>query len=394
MIDCYKRISKRLTAAICLAALSLTSCGLIEVRDSYVETEVGEAEAGIMLAQAERRNEVEVRAETFDSAIYAGEAEEPETVIKFTAVGDIRFDSDIVADAANRAGEGSGYSFLKMFSAVYRDVRDADLAIGRDSSIAVECTSGAKNTDVVEGEDDSKTAEMPVEAMAAMAELGFEALDTGSSVKPDRKYAENMKEYGVVDLDPTKSADDGIYTFEKDGVVIAVLSADAEKTDGLLENVEYADFISDVVIVSLKWGSADHDSTAYSIADAGADIIIGSGDTLGGVKWIDTGDGTLTLSVDSLGTFVATGENADELCGGILSVEISKYADKISLDNVCIEPTLVHFEAEHSNYQVFKLSEYKNEIIAANAINEIDPSTMIEKVRGIVGAEFLPSDLK
>ena len=54
----------------------------------------------------------------------------------------------------------------------------------------------------------------------------------------------------------------------------------------------------------------------------------------------------------------------------------------------------MHFEAEHINYQVFKLSEYKNEIIAANAINEIDPSTMIEKVRGIVGAEFLPSDLK
>ncbi|MBQ2279422.1 MAG: hypothetical protein II333_12705 [Clostridia bacterium] len=95
--------SKVAAAGVCLSMtlFSMSSCGLIEMRDSYEETTKGEADTALMLAPAERVNEVEVRTDIVPEPEI--EEEIPKTVLTFAAAGDVRIDESIIADAANRA---------------------------------------------------------------------------------------------------------------------------------------------------------------------------------------------------------------------------------------------------------------------------------------------------
>ena len=74
--------------------LSFNSCGLMEMRDCYVETEEGEASADRMLAPAERVNQVVERPETEETA-----ADEP-VPTQWTAVltGDVLVDTAILRE--------------------------------------------------------------------------------------------------------------------------------------------------------------------------------------------------------------------------------------------------------------------------------------------------------
>ena len=58
------------------------------------------------------------------------------------------------------------------------------------------------------------------------------------------------------------------------------------------------------------------------IAEAGADIIVGNGDNIGKIEWIDTGDGTLTLAAYSLGNILSPADDAQSLYGGILNLSV------------------------------------------------------------------------
>ena len=89
--------------------LSLNSCGLMEMRDSYVETEEAEETTGQMLAPAERVNQVIERPET---EAVPEPAENTELTVVLT--GDVQVDTSILKDAADRAYDGQSYSFLTM----------------------------------------------------------------------------------------------------------------------------------------------------------------------------------------------------------------------------------------------------------------------------------------
>ena len=82
--------SKVAAAGVCLSMtlFSMSSCGLIEMRDSYEETTKGEADTALMLAPAERVNEVEVRTDIVPEPEI--EEEIPKTVLTFAAAGDVR----------------------------------------------------------------------------------------------------------------------------------------------------------------------------------------------------------------------------------------------------------------------------------------------------------------
>ncbi len=376
-------LSKFAAAGLCLSLslLSMTSCGFIEMRDSYEETTKGEADTALMLAPAERVNEVEVRTDIVPETVIEEEA--PKTVLTFTAAGDIRIDDAIIADAANRAAEGSTYSFLRMYSGIYRAVHDSDVAVGRYSTASSPVSAEDKST--------------PIESLAALAELGFEVLDTtGADVSDD--YSEDMTEYGIGNLHVSQTGEQGVYTVEQDGITLAFLSTDGSSKNVLLKTMDYAKSVGDVVVVSVDWkdGTTDKQKTNLTgiLAGAGADIILGSDDTLGGAEWIDTGDGSPTLAVYSLGNFAATADTAETLCGGILSLDITLCEGEISLENACIEPIIMHYGAGSRNYQIFKLSGYTSDISAMHAVEGLDIDVLADRVGEILDDEFLPSDFQ
>jgi len=383
MINNYHNyFSKFAAAGLCLSMLSLTSCGVIEMRDAAEEITRGEADTTMMLAPAERANDVEIRTEEPKFEIIEGD---PKTVVSFAAAGDIRIDEAIVADAANRAAEGSTYSFLKIYSGVYRAVHDADVAVGNYSAAAVPFGAGTKEQTT------------PIESLAALAELGFEVLDT-TGADLSGNYPQDMTEYGIANLHSSQSGEDAVRIVEQDGITIAFLAADGNAKNDMFRTIEYADSAADVVVVSADWKSGTSDkqkkNLAETMAQAGADIILGSGETLGGAEWIDTGDGSPALAVYSLGNFAATADAAENLCGGLLSLDITLCEGEITLENVCIEPTIMHYNEGNRNYQIFELNGYTEDISAMHAVKGLDVAVLADKVSNLLNGGFLPSDFQ
>jgi len=387
-LNSHHYFSKIAAAGLCLSLTlsSMTSCGLIEMRDSYEETTRGEADTSMMLAPAERVNEVEIREDILPETEIAEEI--PKTVLTFTAAGDIRIDEPIIADAANRAAEGSTYSFLRMYSGVYRAIHDSDIAVGRYSTAS--SPYSAENT----ASEDKTT---PIESLAALAELGFEVLDTTGADAAD-DYSEDMTEYGIGNLHASLTGEQGVYTVEQDGLTLAFLATDGTSKNVLLKAMDYAKSVSDVIVVSVDWKDGTTEKQKKNLtgilAGAGADIILGSADTLGGAEWIDTGDGSPTLAVYSLGNFAATADTAEDLCGGILSLDITLCEGEISLENVCVEPIIMHYGEDNRNYQIFRLSSYTSEISSMHAVEGLNIDVLADRVGEILDDEFLPSDFQ
>lgn len=373
--------SKIALFGLCLSMTLLSSCNVIEMRDVAEETTRGEANTAMMLAPAERTNDVEIRTEETESAI---SEEVTKTVVSLTATGDIRIDESIIADAANRASEGSTYSFLKIYSGVYRVIHDADVAVGKYST-----ASSPYNCN-------DKTQTTPIESLAALAELGFEALDT-TSAEVSAGYASDMEEYGIIDINSAKNGSDSVRTVEKNGVVVSFVSTDGSVTETMVDDITYANSVSDVVVVSANWQADISDATKKSLAEtmanAGADIVIGSGETVENAEWINGSDGE-TLVVYSLGNFLATDDNVENLCGGILSLDITVCNDDVTIENVCIDPVIVHYNENKRNYQIFELSRYTKDISATHGIGEVDIDSIKDRVSGLLNDSFWPSDFK
>ena len=378
--NCYNYFSKAAAAGLCLSMLSLTSCGMIEMRNVVEETSRGEIDTGMMLTPAERVNDIEIRTE---ESIIEIKEEAPKTVVSFAAAGDVRIDENIIADAANRAAQGSSYSFLKIYSGVYRAIHDADVAVGNYSAAAAPYHT----------EDAGKTT--PIESLAALAELGFEVLDT-TGADLSASYPQDMEDYAVGNIHAAASAEDAVHIVKQEGITLAFLAVDAPVVN--TETIAYADSVSDVVVVSANWKaglSEKHQKTlAGTMAEAGADIILGSGNTLGSAEWLTTGDGSCALVVYSLGNLVATSDNPEELCSGLLSLDITLCEGSISLENVKIQPILMHYGEGSRNYQIFALNSYTSDISATHALEGVDAAALSEKVSGLLNDGFLPSDFQ
>ncbi len=366
------KINLLLLAGI-IAALSLTSCVEIEMRDADLYTkETGETEESAvrMLAPAEKENTVGTAPET--------EAEEePEnlTTVHMSFAGRITTDEKVITDAANRASDGKSYSFLKMYTGVYNAINGADLSV---------CSyAPAKN-------EEGENIVPPVESIGALYDMGLDMVNTSSKVE----IGEYLSEYEMVELGSDSEAE----IEEINGLRFAFLSVGGDSPvaatgDNMKSEVEYADFQSDVVVVYVNWDegtkNADMKKISYDIASAGADIIIGNGSTLGGAEWLDTGDGTLTLAAYSLGNLVGTSESIEGLLGGVLELDVTANGEAIEISGASIIPTVVQYTAD-GGYQVFSLKDYSDEISEKHAMDGVTRSRLESVVKKAVSAEFLP----
>ncbi len=160
--------------------------------------------------------------------------------------------------------------------------------------------------------------------------------------------------------------------------------------------------MSDIVIVFVDWeeNTAEKDKAAVmrKIAEAGADIIVGNGDNIGKIEWIDTGDGTLTLAAYSLGNILSTADDAQSLYGGILNLSVEYGDGSIELSNVSLIPTVTHYVAneseEVSGYQVFTFDAYNDELAGSHAVSDITMDKLKNSVKSVVSEDFLPDYLR
>lgn len=361
--------------------LSATSCGMIEMRDSVVETEQVEDTAPMMLEPAERKNTVETRAEIKSETVTEAE---PEKVVSFVLTGDLCIDESIIGDAANRASDGKSYSFIRMYTGVFRQLSEADIAFGSYS--AADTAVGSEN----------KT---PIESLAVLADVGYDVLNTSMAANDEN----SLTEYGILDIDDELDSNSAIRLIEREDITFAFMAVGADtvqdyEAESTFDNIAYADFASDMVIVSVNWeddlSDADKKKIASNLAESGADVIIGDGDVLGAVEWIKRSDGSLALAAYSLGNLLATSDNANELCGGLLEFSVSAHEGVIKIQNVVLNPTVVRYTEGGHDYQIILLKDYSTDLSADHAVSGVNYDSLIPRVRETVAAEFLDPKLR
>ena len=378
-----KRPGMKRIAAVITALLLLPSCGFLEMREAMPETEP--ASDGL-LSQARRSAEAEgERSPGLQLYTTPPEAEETPS-ITFAFAGDILIDTFIISDAARKAGEGQSYSFLRTVSGVYRMLETADVTVGYDSSA------------VHPKGDTDPTHRTPAEAIETLANAGYDLLNT-----LDWNDEEGLLEqYGVEDLSIAPGGTNAV-VIQEEGITVSLLTVggDAHPIGSEAVNRQIGDAAenSDLVIVMADWNpgmsSGEQCAAAYYMAEAGADVIIGTGDTVGAVDWLNKNDGSESLAVYSLGNLLSTSAYYENLTGGILTFTAERRSSgRVAVKDVVLTPTFTHMEKGRREVQVFPLFSYRDELAKIHYIGGLTADTIVSYVRSIVPAVYLPNDYR
>lgn len=378
-----KRPGMKRIAAVITALLLLPSCGFLEMREAMPETEP--ASDGL-LSQARRSAEAEgERSPGLQLYTTPPEAEETPS-ITFAFAGDILIDTFIISDAARKAGEGQSYSFLRTVSGVYRMLETADVTVGYDSSA------------VHPKGDTDPTHRTPAEAIETLANAGYDLLNT-----LDWNDEEGLLEqYGVEDLSIAPGGTNAV-VIQEEGITVSLLTVggDAHPIGSEEVNRQIGDAAenSDLVIVMADWNpgmsSGEQCAAAYYMAEAGADVIIGTGDTVGAVDWLNKNDGSESLAVYSLGNLLSTSAYYENLTGGILTFTAERRSSgRVAVKDVVLTPTFTHMEKGRREVQVFPLFSYRDELAKVHYIGGLTADTIVSYVRSIVPAVYLPNDYR
>ena len=378
-----KRPGMKRIAAVLTVLLLLPSCGFLEMREAMPETEP--ASDGL-LSQARRSAEAEgERSPGLQLYTTPPEAEETPS-ITFAFAGDILIDTFIISDAARKAGEGQSYSFLRTVSGVYRMLETADVTVGYDSSA------------VHPKGDTDPTHRTPAEAIETLANAGYDLLNTLDW----KDEGGLLEQYGVEDLSIAPGGTNAV-VIQEEGITVSLLTVggDAHPIGSEEVNRQIGDAAenSDLVIVMADWNpgmsSGEQCAAAYYMAEAGADVIIGTGDTVGAVDWLNKNDGSESLAVYSLGNLLSTSAYYENLTGGILTFTAERRSSgRVAVKDVVLTPTFTHMEKGRREVQVFPLFSYRDELAKIHYIGGLTADTIISYVRSIVPAVYLPNDYR
>ena len=375
-------MKKRIAALLSVLLLLVSpSCGVLEMREAEPETM---PVSGGLLEQA-RRGGSGGTASSGLQLYQLPEEPEEEPVLTFAFAGDILIDTFIISDAARKAGEGQNYSFLRTVSGVYRNLESADVTVGYDSSA------------VHPKGDTDPTHRTPAEAVETLANAGYDVLNT-LGWKDEVGFLESCGVGGIC----TVEGGENRFTVSGHGITAAIVavggSAHPIGSEAVNGQIGEAAEECDLVIVMADWNegmtSGEQCAAAYYMAEAGADVIIGTGYTVGAVDWLDKLDGSRTLVAYSLGNLLSTSAYYENLTGGILTFSADKRTGKVTVREPVLTPTFTHLEAGRREVQVFPLSSYRDELASSHFIAGLTAETLISYVRSVVPAVYLPNEYR
>ena len=377
-----KRPGMKRIAAVLSAFLLLPSCGVLEMREAQPETE---AASDGLLSQARRSAEAEDKSPGLQLYATPPEVEENPT-LTFAFAGDILIDTFIISDAAKKAGAGQSYSFLRTVSGVYRILETADVTVGFDSSA------------VHPKGDNDPTHRTPSEALETLSNAGYDVLNTLEWNDGD----ELLGQYGIRSVNTAADGVNSVLISEND-LTVALLTVGGEAypigSESVNSQIARSSEESDLVIVMADWNegmtSGEQCAAAYYMAEAGADVIVGTGYTVGAVDWLDKNDGTESLVAYSLGNLLSTSPYYENLTGGILTFTAEKRSSgKVAVKDVTLTPTFTHMEKGRSEVQVFPLSSYRDELAKVHYIGGLTADFLTSYVRSVVPAVYLPKEYR
>ena len=345
------------------------------------------------------------------------------TTLRVSATGDDLIHDGLYLQARQRAG-GEGYDFSALYENVASFYQDYDINwINQETLITDEfppssypmfCSPAALGQQIYDM------------GMRVIAMSNNHAYDKGAEgIAATLRFWESMPEDVVTTGLWAGEADyDRIPIQEKDGVRIAYL-AYTESTNGLptpqdatanviytsqedviQHQIELARQQADVVVACVHWGTENSHvvndaqrALGQKMADWGADIIIGTHPhVVQSIEMLTSTDGRQVPIAYSLGNFVSTQMQADNLIGIILTFDITKTTQPdgtstSQVGNIKAVPVVMHYDAGYSNARVYLYRDYTEELAQAHgchANNAVFTRAYIEQVlRENISEEYL-----
>lgn len=327
---------------------------------------------------------------------------EPEKM-QIVMVGDMLMHDKIIETGKKEDGT---YNYDHLFANVAEFISAADLAIANQEVI----TAGPRY-----GYTGYPSFNSPYALADAEAKAGFDVLLLASNHTLDKtkngvlncmEYLDtNLPDLGYVGINHSQEEQDNhIYTFEANGITVAILNytygtngiplpADMPYIVNLLDedkirsDIRKAEEIADFTIVCPHWGTElklDVDSNqkkwANIFVEEGADLVLGAHPhVIEPIEWVTHENGNEMLVYYSLGNFVngtkSTGHGVTtRMIGGIANVTIQRNEEtgKVEIAEYGAEQIVCH-QGEKTDFTVYFLKDYTEEMASKNLIVFQDP---------------------
>ncbi len=355
----------------------------------------------------------------------AQESQKPETKsVSFAAVGDIIVHTTVLSDARDKASDtDKEYNFSPMFDKVSDIIGQVDFAyINQEAPIA------GKNR----GYSGYPLFNSPGEVVYDLKDAGFNIFNVANNHMLDKhtsgyastiEFFKSLEDVTYIGGYTDEEDYNNIRIVEKDGITIALLAYTYGTNGMTLERgselvvplsidseidrqTAKARELADIVMVSIHWG-AEHWSDSFLptseqkrqmqiMVNNGVDVIIGSHPhALEPMFWQDRPDGGKTLVMYSLGNFLSGMEYMRNHLGGIMGFDLVKMGDKAYVQNPYFIPTVCHFDSRVRNFEIYRLSEYTDELLLKHGtqVRGTDTRRSVKYLKSIIDSTISPEFL-
>lgn len=339
--------------------------------------------------------------------------------LSFLALGDHLLHPPLVEGAdLSEGSQGDGkYDFSYLFKYLKEDIAKKDLSF--------------INQEVISGGDEKGVRgypmfNVPSDLIYDLENMGFDLVNLATNHALDMGV-EGVK-YALSHYKKTKlwyqgffeSEEDSekVLLFEKEGMRFAFLaytthtngisSDEPWRVSYLTEEKVRKDFQKipedvDFVLVSVHWGwdnvfpvSEEQKNYAQLFAQLGADLVLGTGPhVLQDLEWIGKGQRTQALDETllhhneclvaySLGNAASAMHGAYNLLEGMLLLDFVKEKQKNYIENVVLEPLVMHYDRENvKNISVYPLEDYTEALLLKNVVKYIDKKTSLPYLKDL-----------
>lgn len=151
------------------------------------------------------------------------------------------------------------------------------------------------------------------------------------------------------------------------------------ETEKMQSQIELADQLADVVVVSVHWGDEDthvvdesRKQLAQQFADWGANLIIGThSHTVQSMEYLTNKYGDQAFVFYSLGNFISAQSDNFNMVGLVGDLNITKdlTTNSIIIDEVKARPVITHYDSSYSNVRVYPYFEYNDDLATSHGIH-------------------------
>ena len=436
------KLQKLTVSSLLLCALAVSVCGCRAAADTGTDTQRQTDTQTQGLTESAPVTETEAPTEAVtqpvteavtepitETGIITEAVTEPIVIepvrVSFGAVGDAIVHEGIWMEAqktARLAGQGEEYDFSHLFQTIGDDIAAYDLAFVNQETLM----AGAEY-----GYSAYPRFNTPRELADELIEVGFDVVNIANNHMMDM-LPEGLA--ATIDFWDTKPVTlIGGYKNENDynsprvvsvnGVEIAFLSY-CYGTNGLSMPAGYDMIIpyldeeviraqtaaakeqSDFVVVSVHWGEDSYQGLteqqktfAKIFADCGVDVVLGHHPHLiQPVEWIEGTDGHRMLCAYSLGNFFSLMAKAENMVGGLLSLDFVVEGEERRIENAQLIPTFCYYKTTFFGQNIIYQKDYTEEMAKGHGVqnyavsNNKTAAELIAYTRSLISEEFLPDD--